>query len=171
MEPLKPTATVRFVTLSGAARAVADVFAGDGSSAELRRFDAPVPTAAAAASALDCEVGAIANSLVFTVEGRPVLIIASGAHRVDTARIAQHFQVAHRQVKRASAATVLAATGQEVGGVAPVGHPTALPTIIDAALAEFDQLWAGGGDHHTMVATTYARLVALTSATPLDLAT
>jgi prolyl-tRNA editing enzyme YbaK/EbsC (Cys-tRNA(Pro) deacylase) len=119
-----------------------------------------VPTAVAAAAALHCEVGAIANSLVFDADGAPLLVLASGAHRVDTAKVAALVGV--RRVRRASPEAVLAATGQEVGGVAPVGHPAPLRTVVDADLAAHPVLWAGGGDHHTMVAVTFDDLVRVT---------
>ena len=131
-----------------------------GVDAEVRRFDEPVPTAAAAAEALGCDVGAIANSLVFDADGAPLLVLASGAHRVDTGEVAA--LVGARRVRRATPAFVLAATGQEVGGVAPAGHPAPLRTLVDVDLARYEVLWAGGVDHHTMVSLTYADLLRLT---------
>jgi prolyl-tRNA editing enzyme YbaK/EbsC (Cys-tRNA(Pro) deacylase) len=131
-----------------------------GVDADVRRFDDPVPTAAAAAAALGCEVGAIANSLVFDADGAPLLVLASGAHRVDTGKVAALLGVT--RVRRATAEFVLAATGQEVGGVAPVGHPAPLRTVVDVDLAAFPLLWAGGGDHHTMFSATYDDLVSIT---------
>jgi prolyl-tRNA editing enzyme YbaK/EbsC (Cys-tRNA(Pro) deacylase) len=128
--------------------------------AEVRRFGQSVPTAAAAAAALGCEVGAIANSLVFDADGAPLLVLASGAHRVDTARVAA--LVGARKVRRATPQFVLEATGQEVGGVAPVGHPAPLRTVVDVGLAAFPRLWAGGGDHWTMFAATYEELLRVT---------
>jgi prolyl-tRNA editing enzyme YbaK/EbsC (Cys-tRNA(Pro) deacylase) len=131
-----------------------------GVAADVRRFDVPVPTAVAAAEALGCEVGAIANSLVFDADGAPLLVLASGAHRVDTGKVAA--LVGARRVRRAGPEFVLAATGQEVGGVAPVGHPVPLRTIVDVDLAAYPLVWAGGGDHHTMFSTTYDDLVRAT---------
>jgi prolyl-tRNA editing enzyme YbaK/EbsC (Cys-tRNA(Pro) deacylase) len=140
-------------------RVVAALRAG-GMAADVRRFDDPVPTAAAAAAALGCDVGAIANSLVFDADGEPLLVLASGAHRVDTAKVAA--LVGAQRVRRADAAFVFAATAQEVGGVAPVGHPTPLRTVVDVDLAAYPVLWAGGGDHHTMFAATYDDLLRVT---------
>ena len=139
-----------------------------GVAADVRRFDDPVPTAAAAAAALGCEVGAIANSLVFDADGEPLLILASGAHRVDTGKVAA--LVGARRVRRASAEFVLAATGQEVGGVAPTGHPAPLRTVVDVDLAAHPRLWAGGGDHHTMIGLTYPALLELTGGEPAAVA-
>jgi prolyl-tRNA editing enzyme YbaK/EbsC (Cys-tRNA(Pro) deacylase) len=132
-----------------------------GVDADVRRFDEPVPTAVAAAAALGCEVGAIANSLVFDADGAPLLVLASGAHRVDTAKLAA-LVGAHR-VRRAGPEFVLAATGQEVGGVAPVGHPAPLRTVVDVDLAGYPVLWAGGGDHHTMFSASYEDLLRATA--------
>jgi prolyl-tRNA editing enzyme YbaK/EbsC (Cys-tRNA(Pro) deacylase) len=140
-------------------RVVADLRTG-GVDAVLRRFEKPVPTAAAAAAALGCEVGAIANSLVFDADGQPLLVLTSGAHRVDTAKVAA--LVGADRVRRATAEFVLAATGQEVGGVAPVGHPAPLRTVVDVDLAAFARVWAGGGDHSTMVGLTYTELLGVT---------
>ena len=138
---------------------VAALVAG-GVAADVRRFEIPVPTAAAAAAALGCEVGAIANSLVFDADGAPLLVLASGAHRVDTAKVAA--LVGAERVRRATPEFVSAATGQEVGGVAPVGHPRPLRTVVDIDLAAHPLLWAGGGDHHTMFSATYEELLDVT---------
>jgi prolyl-tRNA editing enzyme YbaK/EbsC (Cys-tRNA(Pro) deacylase) len=140
-------------------RVVAALRAG-GVDADVRRFEEPVPTAAAAAGVLGCEVGAIANSLVFDADGAPLLVLASGAHRVDTAKVAA--LIGAQRVRRATPEFVFAATGQEVGGVAPVGHPAPLRTVVDVDLAAFPVLWAGGGDHHTMFSATYEDLLAVT---------
>jgi prolyl-tRNA editing enzyme YbaK/EbsC (Cys-tRNA(Pro) deacylase) len=148
-------------------RVVAALRAG-GVEAEVRRFGESVPTAAAAATALGCEVGAIANSLVFDADGDPLLVLASGAHRVDTAKVAA--LVGALKVRRATPEFVLAATGQEVGGVAPVGHPAPLRTVVDVDLAAHPVLWAGGGDHWTMFAATYAELVRVTGGEPAAVA-
>jgi len=153
--------------VSAVERVVAALRAG-GVEAEVRRFDDPVPTAAAAAEALGCEVGAIANSLVFDADGLPLLVLASGAHRVDTGKVAA--LIGAQRVRRASPDFVLAATGQEVGGVAPVGHPAPLRTVVDTDLATFPVLWAGGGDHHTMFSATYADLLRVTGGVPAPVA-
>src|SRR5918997_7105420 len=94
-----------------------------------------VHTAAAAAAALGIEVGAIANSLVFDADGEPLLVLTSGAHRVDTARVAALVGVG--ELRRASPDFVRAATGQPIGGVAPVGHPRPLRTLVDVDLAAY----------------------------------
>jgi prolyl-tRNA editing enzyme YbaK/EbsC (Cys-tRNA(Pro) deacylase) len=145
--------------VSAVERVVAALRAG-GVDADVRWFEDPVPTAAAAAAVLGCEVGAVANSLAFEADGAPLLVLASGAHRVDTAKVAA--LIGAERVRRATPEFVLAATGQEVGGVAPVGHPAPLRTVVDVDLAAFPVLWAGGGDHHTMFSATYEELLDVT---------
>ena len=132
-------------------------------------LSAPAPTAAAAAELVGVEVGAIANSLVFsTAEATPLLVLTSGAHRVDTAKVAR--LVGTAKLSRATPEFVYAATGQRIGGVAPVAHPRPLPTIIDTALAQYPQVWAAGGIPHAVFPTTFAELVRLTGATPAEVA-
>ena len=127
------------------------------------------PTAAAAAALLCVEVGAIANSLVFTTaEGGPLLVLTSGAHRVDTAKVADLIDT--RSLKRASAEFVYEATGQRIGGVAPVAHPSPIRTLVDTALADFPQVWAAGGVPHAIFPTTYAELIHLTGGTAAQVA-
>ena len=121
-----------------------------------------------AAEALGCEVGAIANSLVFEADGAPLLVLASGARRVDLALLAE--ELGTGRVRRASADAVLAHTGQRVGGVAPVGHPAPLRTVVDVSLASYPVLWAGAGDDFTMFSTAYDELVAVTGGTPVRVA-
>jgi prolyl-tRNA editing enzyme YbaK/EbsC (Cys-tRNA(Pro) deacylase) len=139
-----------------------------GVDAEMRTFAETVPTAAAAADALGCEVGAIANSLVFAVDDEPLLVLASGAHRVDTAKLAGLLSCG--RIRRATPEFVLEHTGQQIGGVAPVGHVKRLRTVVDVALAAFGVLWAGGGDEHTMFATDFDQLLALTEGTAVEVA-
>jgi prolyl-tRNA editing enzyme YbaK/EbsC (Cys-tRNA(Pro) deacylase) len=127
-----------------------------------------VATAAAAAAALGVEVGQIANSLVFDADGAPLLVLTSGAHRVDTGKVAALLGVA--KVKRATPEFVRAATGQVIGGVAPVGHPTRLRTLVDRALAGYDEVWAAGGIPHAVFPTTFDELVAVTGGEPADVA-
>jgi prolyl-tRNA editing enzyme YbaK/EbsC (Cys-tRNA(Pro) deacylase) len=125
-------------------------------------FDTKVPTAAAAAATLGCDVAAITNSLVFDVEGAPLLILASGAARVDVRKVAE--QLGAGRIRRASPEFVLQHTGQEVGGVAPVGHPEKIKTLLDESLKAHDLLWAGAGDHNSMFSITYSELQKITDA-------
>ncbi|MBE1610585.1 YbaK/EbsC family protein [Actinopolymorpha pittospori] len=135
-----------------------------GAAGTVRTFDQEVPTAAAAAERLGCDVGAIANSLVFVAGDEPLLVLTSGAHRVDTGHLARLLGVA--KIRRASPERVLEATGQQVGGVAPVGHPAPLRTVVDVWLEKYDVVWAGAGDHLSMFPTSFAELVRLTGGQP-----
>ncbi len=118
-------------------------------------------TAPLAAAALGVEVGAIANSLVFWSDGEPLLVMTSGAHRVDTAALAR--RLGREKIQRATPDQVRAATGQTIGGVAPTGHPAPLKTIVDEDLSAFPEIWAAGGTPHTVFPLTYDELVRLTA--------
>jgi prolyl-tRNA editing enzyme YbaK/EbsC (Cys-tRNA(Pro) deacylase) len=145
---------------------VASVLAELGVSGEVRELAEPAPTAAAAAAQLGCAVAAIANSLVFAADGEPLLVLTSGAHRVDTAKVAAELGVA--TVGRADPEFVYAATGQRIGGVAPVGHRSPIRTLVDTALAPYDVVWAAAGHVHTVFSTSFEELVRITDGTPAD---
>ena len=125
-----------------------------------------VHTAALAAEALGCEVGAIANSLVFDTGGSPVLILTSGAHRVDTAKVAAVLGV--ERLGRARPEFVREHTGQVIGGVSPIGHPAPVPTYIDSWLRRYDVVWAAAGHPAAVFSSTFEELVAMTGATEID---
>ncbi|MEV7612642.1 YbaK/EbsC family protein [Streptomyces sp. NPDC089799] len=139
---------------------VAEALAAAGLPDRVRVLDESARTAAEAAAALGCEVGAIANSLVFLSGGEPVLVLTSGGHRVDTAALAARWGRAG--LRRATPEEVRRATGQAIGGVAPVGHPRRLPTVVDEALTGHDRIWAAAGTPHTVFPTTAAELLRLT---------
>jgi prolyl-tRNA editing enzyme YbaK/EbsC (Cys-tRNA(Pro) deacylase) len=111
-------------------------------------------------------VGAIANSLVFAADGEPLLVMTSGAHRVDTSRVAS--LVGATVVSRADARSVRAWTGQVIGGVGPVGHPAPIRTVVDAWLAKYDVLWAAAGHPHTVFPTSFDELVRITGGTSAE---
>jgi len=156
-----PTTSHPAVDQVRAALLAADAHA---SAAGIRWFDDAVTTAAAAADALGVEVGAIANSLVFLLDDEPLLVLTSGAHRVDTAFLGERLG---GRVGRASKEVVKDATGQAIGGVAPVGHPTPVRTVVDTALADFDVVWAAAGHARTVFPTSFDELVRLTGGRPL----
>jgi len=133
---------------------------------EVRELPEPAPTAATAAAQLGCEVGAIANSLVFSADGAPLLVMTSGAHRVDTARVAALTGV--RSVRRADAQFVRTWTGQAIGGVGPVGHPAPIRTLVDTWLEKYEVVWAAAGHPHTVFPTSFAELIRITRGTPAD---
>jgi len=138
-----------------------------GAAGTVRELAVAATTAALAAEALGVEVGAIANSLVFA-STEPVLILASGRHRVDTVKVAGLLGLPALQ--RADPAYVRAATGQTIGGVAPLGHPGLLRTVVDTALADYPVVWAAAGIAHTVFDTTFDELVRVTGGTPAEVA-
>ncbi len=123
-------------------------------------------TAALAAAALGCEVGAIANSLLFDGDGAPVLILTSGAHRVDTAKVATEHGLP--ELRRAAPDFVRAHTGQVIGGVSPLAHPAPIPTYLDRSLRAHEVVWAAAGHPAAVFSTTYEELLALTRATEIE---
>jgi prolyl-tRNA editing enzyme YbaK/EbsC (Cys-tRNA(Pro) deacylase) len=147
-------------------RKVIEVLAAAGAGGEVHELAEEVRTAPAAAAQLGVEVGAIANSLVFDADGEPLLVLTSGAHRVDTARVAALVGV--RELRRAAPDFVLAATGQRIGGVAPVGHPRPLRTLVDVDLGAHEVVWAAAGLPHTVFPTSYEELVRITGGTPAE---
>jgi prolyl-tRNA editing enzyme YbaK/EbsC (Cys-tRNA(Pro) deacylase) len=150
------------------AERVAAALQAAGSGNQIRELDDSAHTANDAARALGVPVGAIVKSLVFTADDQPLLVLASGDHRVDTSLVAA--AVGAARVRQADAETVRRSTGFDVGGVAPVGHPAALATVIDRHLANFESLWAAAGTPNAVFATSYDELTRLTAATPADIA-
>ena len=141
-------------------RIVQQVVAEAGIDSRVRELPDSTRTAAEAAAALGCEVGAIASSLLFIADGEPLLVMTSGAHRVDTDILAG--QVGADAVGMATAKQVREVTGQAIGGVAPVGHPAPVRTVVDEALAGYETVWAAAGTPHTVMPLTFDQLVALT---------
>jgi prolyl-tRNA editing enzyme YbaK/EbsC (Cys-tRNA(Pro) deacylase) len=125
-----------------------------------------VHTAALAAEALGCEVGAIANSLLFDADGTPVLILTSGSHRVDTDVTATRIGVP--ALRRASPEFVREHTSQVIGGVSPLGHPGRVPTWLDTALRRYGEIWAAAGHPAAVFSTTYDELLTMTGATEVE---
>jgi prolyl-tRNA editing enzyme YbaK/EbsC (Cys-tRNA(Pro) deacylase) len=144
----------------------ADVLTSLGVTGEVRELPEPAPTAAAAAKQLGCDVGAIANSLVFDADGAPLLVMTSGAHRVDTTLVASVAGAA--AVGRADAHSVREWTGQAIGGVGPVAHPAPIRTLVDTWLSRYDVVWAAAGHPHTVFPTSFAELLRITGGTPAD---
>jgi prolyl-tRNA editing enzyme YbaK/EbsC (Cys-tRNA(Pro) deacylase) len=140
----------------------------EGRPSQVRVLPDAVHTAVAAAAALGVEVGQIANSLIFNADGEALLVLTSGAHRVDTAKVAA--LVGAGTVKRATPDFVRRHTGQVIGGVAPLGHPKQVRTLVDAALEAYDEVWAAGGIPQGVFPVTYSELVRITSGTPAEVA-
>ena len=146
--------------------AVNETLQAAGLPGRVRMLDEAVTTARAAAEYLGCPVGAIANSLIFATDGgQPLLIMTSGGHRVDMAKVGDQLGV---QLRRASPEFVREHSGQPIGGVAPVGHPKPIRTLVDRALADFNELWAAGGIPHAVFPLSYSELLALTGGSEAD---
>jgi prolyl-tRNA editing enzyme YbaK/EbsC (Cys-tRNA(Pro) deacylase) len=138
-----PSGIVPAMAVSKSTRRVMDALEAHGLDAEVRDMPGSTRTAQDAAAAVGCEVGQIVKSLVFSCEdGGVVLVLASGPNRVDLARLATHLG---SPVSMADPATVRAATGFAIGGVAPVGLPNELPVLMDADLLRYDTVWAAAG--------------------------
>ena len=137
-----------------------------GAGGQVRTLDDAARTAAQAAAQLGIEVAQIANSLVFAADGAPLLVMASGGHRVDTAKVAA--LVGATSVDRASPEFVREHTGFAIGGVAPVAHPEPLRTLVDTELERYDEVWAAAGHPHTVFPTTYTELLRITGGEPAD---
>ncbi len=146
--------------LGARSRLVHDALRAAGISGEIVVLPDAASTAVLAAEALGVEVGAIANSLVFQCDGQPLLVMTSGAHRVDTAALAA--RIGRGKISRATPEQVRDATGQAIGGVAPTGHPASLETLVDEDLAGYSEIWAAGGTPHTVFPMTFDELVRLT---------
>ena len=125
-------------------------------------------TGAEAAAAYGCELGAIANSLIFRLSDRPLLIMTSADHHVDTDKVRK--QLGHGKLHRADADYVLKEAGQVIGGVSPVGHPQHIETIVDSALRRYPEIWADGGHPRAAFRTTFDELVRITDGTVMDVA-
>jgi prolyl-tRNA editing enzyme YbaK/EbsC (Cys-tRNA(Pro) deacylase) len=126
-------------------------------------------TAKLAAQFLGCELGQIANSLVFRARtsDAPILVMSSGAKRVDMEKLAA---VVGEEIGKADAEFVRAATGLAIGGVAPVGHSGELRTFVERSLAAWPEIWAAAGHPNTVFRLTYAELVRITSGREVDVA-
>ncbi|SDH40745.1 Cys-tRNA(Pro) deacylase, prolyl-tRNA editing enzyme YbaK/EbsC [Agrococcus jejuensis] len=130
---------------------------------DIVHFPGGVHTAKAAADALGIEVGQIANSLIFWMADAPLLVMTSGRHRVDTDALAS--ALGEGPIGRATPEQVRAATSQVIGGVAPIGHPAPVRTIVDAALADYDRISAAAGTPDTVFLLTFDELVHITGGT------
>ncbi len=139
-----------------------------GLESSIKKLEGSVPTAQSAADFLGCDVGAIANSLVFMADDMPVLILTSGSHRVDVNYVATKLGIS--KLKSASREQVSQITGQEAGGVAPVGHAQPLKTYLDKALQNYSVIWASAGAHDVVFSTDYSTLQKITNAEVISVA-
>jgi prolyl-tRNA editing enzyme YbaK/EbsC (Cys-tRNA(Pro) deacylase) len=139
---------------------VAAALAAVGVDTDIMILDADARTAAAAADQLGCDVGAIANSLVFDSDGSPLLVMASGGQRVDTTLLARMLNA--NSITKASPQLVREATGQAIGGVAPAGHPSRIRTVVDESLAAYPVVWTAAGTPDSVMPLSYEQLLTIT---------
>ena len=132
-----------------------------GVAPEIREFPEGTRTAPEAAAAVGCDVGQICKSLVFRVGDEPLLVVASGANRVDEARFG---------ASKADAAFVREQTGFAIGGVPPVGHDRPIETVIDEDLLRYDVVWAAAGTPRHVFPIAPDELVARTNGTVVTVA-
>lgn len=146
-------------------RRVAAALASFGIRGQITVLDGAARTARQAADALGIEIAQIANSLIFRAHRadnriRPLLILASGAHRVDTIKVADLLELS--QISLADAEFVSRHTGFALGGVAPISPSHPIETIVDVSLSRYDQVWAAAGHPRTVFPTSYDELLRLT---------
>jgi prolyl-tRNA editing enzyme YbaK/EbsC (Cys-tRNA(Pro) deacylase) len=144
---------------------VADVLISRGHHGVVVNSPEPTSTAEAAAASLGVSVGAIVKSLIFLLDDDPVLILVSGAHRVNVEATGKRLE---GTLTRAPLDIVELATHQPVGGIAPVGHPTNLTTFVDESLAGYPELWAAAGHPNTLFRTTCSELLRITAGLAVD---
>lgn len=156
--------------LSEAAQRVQDALVAKGFSNRVHELHEPVRTAQAAADAVGCTVGQIVKSLVFqarsgAASGRGVLVLTSGANRVDTAKLAA---LVGGEVAMGDPKFVRAATGFAIGGIPPLGHATAMDVVLDAHLLAHATLWAAAGHPNSLFPLTPDELRAMTGGRVAD---
>ena len=138
----------------------------NGCTGQIKVLSDSARTAAEAAAALGIEVGQIASSLIFRLpDGSPLLIITSGRHRVDTDLVASNLGI--EKLGRVDADYVKEQSGFSIGGVAPIGWVSPATILIDEALNDYDVVWAAAGHPHAVYPTSFAELLAITSAKPM----
>ncbi len=149
--------------LSPSAQKVQDALRALGFDCSVIEFQESTRTSAEAAARVGCEIGQIVKSLVFRgqVSGKPVLVLTSGANRVDEARISQY---AGESIRRADADFVRTTSGYAIGGVPPVGHLQAMETYLDEDLFQYNTIWAAAGTPNAVFELTPGELLKMTQA-------
>ena len=148
--------------ISTSAQKVQDALSQSGLKLQVVELPASTRTSAEAAQAVGCQIGQIAKSLIFkTCETqRPILVIASGANRVDEFKIGARLG---EPIGKADAEFVRSRTGFVIGGVPPIGHIEVIKTFIDEDLLAFEQIWAAAGTPHAVFPLKPADLVKITN--------
>ena len=129
----------------------------------VHEFESGTKTAADAAAAIGCDVAQIASSIVMVADGSVVVVVTSGANRVDEAAIAETLDAS--EVEMAEPSETKAATGWSIGGVPPICHETPVPVLFDETLLDFEEVWAAAGTPEAVWPIEPQRLVEISDAT------
>jgi prolyl-tRNA editing enzyme YbaK/EbsC (Cys-tRNA(Pro) deacylase) len=153
-------------------RRVSTALASFGVRGQITVLGGAAKTARQAADALGIEIAQIANSLVFRAQRdktvRPLLVLASGAHRVDTLQVADLLELT--AISLADAEFVSEHTGFTIGGVAPIAPGHVIETVVDVSFARYDRVWAAAGHPRAVFPTSYDELLRLTGGHPAEVA-
>ena len=168
-----PTTDSRALSRHAAVLRVQRALDEQAASARMLALPEPARSAQAAAAQLDVEVGQIASSLLFRAYGldgqdHPLLVLTSGAHRVDPVKLGEVLDLDHLELMDAE--SVRRITGFAIGGVAPVGSLTPVATVVDVALSRYAQVWAAGGHPRIVFATSYDELLRITAGQAAEVA-
>ena len=155
--------------MHSSAQKVADTAQALGLDIEIVEFAQTTRSAQEAADAIGCQVAQIVKSLCFVVNGRATICLVSGANQLDERKLAALVGVSRKQVQRADADAVKAATGFTIGGVPPFGHISPLPIYLDEDLLQFDVVWAAAGTPYAVFAITPEALTQIKTVQPADL--
>lgn len=163
--PMSAEPGARDLLASASVQRVAALLQEFGVRGEVVALSSSARTARDAASSLGVDVAQIASSLVFRAHHpdggeMPVLVLTSGAHRVDPIKVAAAIEV--EELSLADADYVRRVTGFAIGGVAPVGHLTPLLTVVDVSLGRYARVWAAAGHPHAVFPSSYDELLRIT---------
>jgi len=129
---------------------------------DILHLEVPTPTVETAAAAVGSDPDQIVKSVLFLVDGKPVLAVACGLARVDQRAIASRYGVGRKRVKLADSEKVLEVTGFLAGAVPPFGHPEPIPTLLDPCIRRFSTVFAGGGTLHALVRLSPEEILRMT---------
>ncbi len=139
-----------------------------GVDVDVHEFDEGTKTAVDAADAVGCDVAQIASSIVVVADDEPVVVVTSGANRVDLEKVAVYRDAS--DARMAEADEVKEATGWSIGGVPPICHATGVPVLLDDTLLDHDQVWAAAGTPTAVWPIEPERLRDLADAEAVDVA-
>lgn len=140
-----------------------------GMNIQVIEFSESTATAEQAAAAAGCELGAIVKSLLFLIDGIPMLMLVAGDRMADQRKLAAHFGVGRKRVRLADPETVRKITGYDVGGVPPLAHDVRLPVLIDESLRRFDTVWAAAGTSNAVFPILFPRLLEICAGNVIDI--